>query len=126
MILSLIAAWIASPARLNGSLASSNLPRYTQGGALGLIVWRVPQFQQRLSIKQARRMMLLRMAGMIANALCLGAAAPAAVYRAPLAVAVSPDGKTLYVSDKTADCVVVLDAVAGKKVCEVAIAGNRF
>ena len=52
----------------------------------------------------------------------MSVAAPAAVYRSPLAVAVSPDGKTLYVSDKTAGCVVVLDAVAGKKVREVAIA----
>ena len=39
-------------------------------------------------------------------------------------MAVSPDGKTLYVSDKTAGCVAVLDAAAGKKVREVAIAGE--
>jgi len=52
------------------------------------------------------------------------AAARAAVYRSPLAVAVSPDGKTLYVSDKTAGCVVVLDAESGKKTREVAIAGE--
>jgi len=50
--------------------------------------------------------------------------APAAVYRSPLAVAVSPDGKTLYVSDRTAGCIAVLDAVAGKKVRDVAIGGE--
>jgi YVTN family beta-propeller protein len=64
------------------------------------------------------------MTGVIAVAGCLGLAARAAVYRSPLAVAVSPDGGTLYVSDKTAGCVAVLDAAAGKKVCEVAIAGE--
>ena len=68
--------------------------------------------------------MLLRITVMIAVVVCLGVAARAAVYRSPLAVAVSPDGKTLYVSDKTAGCVAVLDAVAGKKVCEVKVAGE--
>jgi len=47
-----------------------------------------------------------------------------AIYRSPLAVAVSPDGKTLYVSDRTAGCVTVLDAAAGKKICDVAIEGE--
>jgi len=46
------------------------------------------------------------------------------IDRSPLAGAVSPDGKTLYVSDKTALCVAVLDVAAGKKVREVAIAGE--
>jgi YVTN family beta-propeller protein len=50
--------------------------------------------------------------------------APAAVYRSPLAVAISPDGKTLYVSDRTAGCVAVLDAAAGKKIRDVAIGGE--
>ncbi len=35
------------------------------------------------------------------------------VYRSPLAVAVAPDGKTLYASDKTAACVAVLDTAVG-------------
>ncbi len=61
---------------------------------------------------------------MIVVVFCLGAPAPAAVYRSPLAVVASPDGKTLYVSDKTAGCVVVLDAAAGRKVAEVTIAGE--
>ena len=65
--------------------------------------------------------MLPKVTGMIVVVVGLGVAAPAAVYRSPLAVAVSPDGKTLYVSDKTAGCVVVLDAVTGKKVREVTI-----
>jgi len=68
-------------------------------------------------------MMIFGVMGMVA-VFCLGVAAPAAVYRSPLAVAVSPDGKTLYVSDKTAGCVAVLDAAAGKKVREVTITGE--
>ncbi|MDP6544039.1 MAG: beta-propeller fold lactonase family protein [Phycisphaerae bacterium] len=46
------------------------------------------------------------------------------VYRSPLSVAVSPDGETLYVSDRTAGCVTVLDAIAGKKIRDVAIGGE--
>ena len=69
-------------------------------------------------------MMSLRVTGMIAAVACLGMAARASEYRSPLAVAVSPDGKTLYVSDKTALCVAVLDVAAGKKVRDVAIAGE--
>jgi len=69
-------------------------------------------------------MMLLKATGMIAVVACLGVAARATVYRSPLAVVVSPDGKTLYVSDKTAGCVAVLDTAAGKKVGEVVIAGE--
>ncbi len=69
-------------------------------------------------------MTLLRVTSLIAVVACLSSAASAAVYRSPLAVAVSPNGKTLYVSDKTAGCVVVLDAAAGKKVREVTIAGE--
>ena len=46
------------------------------------------------------------------------------VYRSPLAVAVAPDGKTLYVSDRTAGCVTLLDAAGGKKVRDVAIGGE--
>ena len=69
-------------------------------------------------------MMFLRVTGMIAVVACLGVAAPAEESRSPLAVAVSPDGKTLYVSDKTALCVAVLDVAAGKMVREVPIAGE--
>ncbi len=75
-------------------------------------------------MKRTRGMMFLRVTGMMAVVACLGVAAPAEEYRSPLAVAVSPDGKTLYVSDKTALCVAVLDAATGKKVHEVAIAGE--
>ena len=46
------------------------------------------------------------------------------VYRSPLSVAVSPDGKTLYVSDRTAGCVTVLDAASGKKIRDVAVGGE--
>jgi len=69
-------------------------------------------------------MMLLKVTGMVALVVCPGGAARAAEYRSPLALAVSHDGKTLYVSDKTAGCVAVLDAAAGKKIREVAIAGE--
>jgi YVTN family beta-propeller protein len=55
---------------------------------------------------------------------CLCVAATAATYRSPLSVAVSPDGKTLYVSDKTADCVTSLDAATGGKLGETPIAGE--
>jgi len=46
------------------------------------------------------------------------------VYRSPLAVAVAPDGKTLYVSDRTAGCVTLLDTAGGKKIRDVAIGGE--
>jgi len=46
------------------------------------------------------------------------------VYRSPLSVAISPDGKTLYVSDRTAGCVALLDAASGKKIHDVAIGGE--
>ena len=68
--------------------------------------------------------MLLKVTGIVAIVVLSGGAARAAEYRSPLALAVSHDGKTLYVSDKTAGCVAVLDAAAGKKVREVAIAGE--
>ena len=68
--------------------------------------------------------MPLQVTAMIAMVVCAGGTARAAVYRSPLALAVSHDGKTLYVSDKTAGCIVVLDVAAGKKVREVAIAGE--
>jgi YVTN family beta-propeller protein len=47
--------------------------------------------------------------------------ASAQLYRSPQAVAVAPDGKRLYVADKTANCVVVLDLAAGKAVREIGI-----
>jgi YVTN family beta-propeller protein len=53
-----------------------------------------------------------------------GEASLAAVYRSPLALAVAPDGKTLYVADKTAGCLAVLDTAAGKLVREIPLAGE--
>ncbi|MDP6543777.1 MAG: c-type cytochrome [Phycisphaerae bacterium] len=47
-----------------------------------------------------------------------------APYRSPLSAAVSPDGKTLYVSDRTAGCVTLLDAVSGGKIRDIRIAGE--
>jgi len=41
-----------------------------------------------------------------------------------LAIAVAPDGRTLYVSDKTAQCVTVLDAVAGKPIRSIPLPGE--
>jgi YVTN family beta-propeller protein len=46
------------------------------------------------------------------------------IYRSPLSVAVSPDGKTLYVSDRTSGCVTVLDATTNKKISDVQIGGE--
>jgi YVTN family beta-propeller protein len=47
-----------------------------------------------------------------------------AVFRSPLGVVVSPDGKTLYVSDRTAGCVTLLDAAGGGHIRDVAIGGE--
>ena len=88
----------------------------------GLIVQRVLEIEWLPSVKRSRGMMLLKVAGMVAIAVWPGGAVRAAEYRSPLAV--SQDGKTLCVSDKTAGCVAVLDAAAGKKIREVAIAGE--
>ena len=52
------------------------------------------------------------------------AVAEQAPYRSPLAIAASPDGKTIYVSDKTALRVTVIDVSAGKTRAEVAIPGE--
>jgi len=54
----------------------------------------------------------------------IGGAHGAPAYRSPIAVAVSPDGKTLFVSDRTAERVAVLDAEAGKPVREIALPGE--
>ncbi len=48
----------------------------------------------------------------------------APVYRSPIAVAVSPDGKTLFVSDRTAECVAFVDVQAGKPLCEIPLPGE--
>jgi YVTN family beta-propeller protein len=65
-----------------------------------------------------------QVSGIIAMGACLCLAAPAATYRSPLSVIVAPDGKTLYVSDKTAGCVTTLDATTGEKLGETPIAGE--
>lgn len=59
---------------------------------------------------------------LILAAWCDGAAA--AGYRSPLAVVASPDGAKLYVSDKTAGCVVAIDASTGSVLAEIPIAGE--
>jgi len=69
-------------------------------------------------------MMFLQVSGLITLSVCLCLAAPAATYRSPLSVVVSPDGKTLYVSDKTAGCVTSLDAATGDKASETPIIGE--
>ena len=51
-------------------------------------------------------------------------AASAAVYRSPVALTVSPDGKTVYVADRTAACIAVLDADAGRPVREIPMPGE--
>lgn len=69
-------------------------------------------------------MMMLRISGIIAMCAFLCLAAPEPTYRSPWSLAVSLDGKTLYVSDKTAGCVVRLDAATGAKLSETPIAGE--
>jgi len=55
-------------------------------------------------------------------ALC--AAAEAGTYRSPYAALPSADGKAVYVTDQTADCVAVIDPAAGKKTAEWKVAGG--
>ena len=69
-------------------------------------------------------MLFLHVSGTITACVCLGIAAPAATYRSPLSVAVSPDGETLYVSDKTAHCITTLDAATGDKLSDTPTAGE--
>ena len=56
--------------------------------------------------------------------LLCAAAAWSATYRSPYCAVVSPDGKAVYVSDSTADAVVVLDPAAGKKTAEWPLKGG--
>ena len=46
------------------------------------------------------------------------------VYRSPYAVVASPDGKAIYVSDRTANCVVALDPAKGAKTAEWPVEGE--
>ncbi len=66
----------------------------------------------------------MKIPAVIAAVAFLGGAALAADDRSPLDVAVSPDGSTLWVSDRTAGCVVALDAATGDRRAEIAIAGE--
>jgi YVTN family beta-propeller protein len=70
----------------------------------------------------ARTALVLPVLGLAVSIVGLIAEASAEVYRSPQAVAVAPDGKRAYVSDKTANCVVVLDLASGKAVGEIAVA----
>ena len=58
--------------------------------------------------------------GMAVLVTMLRAEQAAPTYHSLYGVAVSPDGKTVYASDKTAGCVAVIDAAAGKKTGEIA------
>lgn len=49
---------------------------------------------------------------------------PAATYRSPFAVAVSPDSKRVYVSDRTARCVEILDPAGKQKQGEIPLEGQ--
>lgn len=49
---------------------------------------------------------------------------PRSTYRSPWDVAVSPDGKTVYVSDATAQCVEILDATEKTKRSEIPLQGK--
>ena len=64
-----------------------------------------------------------RVAGTVGLLLCAAVALAGQTYRSPYAVVVSPDGKTAYASDHTADAIVVIDAEAGKKKAEWALSG---
>lgn len=75
-------------------------------------------------MKQHRRMILLTLLSAAAFWACCRSGTSAEAYRSPVAVVVALDGNTLYVSDRTAGCVAVLDAAAGKHVRDIAIAGE--
>ena len=60
----------------------------------------------------ARNLWGLALAVIVAGA--WQATAQAVGYRSPIDVVASPDGVKLYVSDKTAACVVVVDAASGQ------------
>ena len=51
-------------------------------------------------------------------------ASESGMYRSPICVAISPDGKTLYVTDHTAGNVTILDAAGKTKRGEVALRGK--
>ncbi len=72
-------------------------------------------------MKKVARFGLLLMAAM---GIALGTAARGDAYRSPLAVAAAPDGKRLYVSDKTAGCVVVFDVVGNRKIGDIPVPGE--
>ncbi len=62
------------------------------------------------------------MAGLLALAPLEGR--QAAAYRSPFDLAMTPDGKRLYVSDRTAGCVVIADPAKGAKLGEIALRGE--
>ncbi|MBM4041067.1 MAG: c-type cytochrome [Planctomycetes bacterium] len=58
----------------------------------------------------------------VAMALC--SVVGAGTYRSPYAALPSSDGKAVYVTDQTADCVAVVDPAAGKRTAEWKVAGG--
>ncbi len=50
--------------------------------------------------------------------------APTSIYRSPYFLVISPDGKTVYVSDRTAGSLVVIDAILQKKLVEIPLRGK--
>jgi YVTN family beta-propeller protein len=50
----------------------------------------------------------------------------APVYCSPVALAISPDGKTLYVADRTAGGVKIVELTSGQKRGEVALSGSPY
>lgn len=75
-------------------------------------------------MKSTGRMILCVVVGTLFFTALGPAAARAQTYRSASAVVVSPDGKTLYATDKTSGCVAVIDVGAGKKTAEIAIDGE--
>ena len=53
------------------------------------------------------------------------ATAQAEVFRSPLHLAVSPDGKTVYATDRTGGNVTVLDIAGGGKPIEIKLDGEE-
>jgi len=90
----------------------------------------ISSFSQANSLRHIRRTVLLALVAAVGVVSCIRAvprptAAPrAARYRSPFALAYSPDGKTLAVSDRTAGCVEIVAADDGKVRQTVALNGE--
>ncbi len=72
-----------------------------------------------MRVRNARLMMAILPGLLLGFALRMEGAGPRPAYRSPFLLAMAPDGKRLYATDRTAGSVAFLDTAAGKKSGEV-------